>query len=36
MTPSPPDFAKAVFFKNLAGVSTGKNAQFTHAPLRSV
>ena len=36
MTPSPPDFAKAVRFKNLAGISTGKNAQFTHAPLRSV
>ena len=27
---------KAVFLKNLAGISTGKNAQFTHAPLRSV
>ena len=30
-----PDLVEAVFFKNLAGVSAGKNAQFTHAPLRS-
>ena len=36
MTAASPDFAKAVFFKNLAGISAGKNAQFTHAPLRSV
>ena len=36
MTPAPPDFAEAVFFKDPAGISTGKNSQFTHAPLRSV
>ena len=36
MTAASPDLAKAVFFKNIAGVSTGKNAQFTHALLRSV
>ena len=36
MTATSPDFAKAVFFKDPAGISTGKNAQFTHAPLRSV
>jgi hypothetical protein len=36
MTAASPDLAKAVFFKNLAGISTGMNAQFTHAPLRSV
>ena len=36
MAAASPDLAKAVFFKNLAGISTGKNAQFTHAPLRSV
>ncbi len=36
MTTAPPDFAEAVLFKNLAGISTGKNAQFTHALLRSV
>ena len=36
MTAASPDLAKAVFFKNLAGISTGKNTQFTHAPLRSV
>ncbi len=36
MTAASPDLVEAVFFKNLAGVSTGKNAQFTHALLRSV
>ena len=36
MTAAPPDFAEAVFFKDPAGISTGKNSQFTHAPLRSV
>ena len=36
MTAASPDLVEAVFFKNLAGVSAGKNSQFTHAPLRSV
>ena len=36
MTTASPDLAEAVFFKNSAGISTGKNSQFTHAPLRSV
>ena len=36
MTTASSDLAEAVLFKNLAGVSTGKNSQFTHAPLRSV
>ena len=36
MTTALPDLAEAVFFKNLVGVSAGKNAQFTHALLRSV
>ena len=35
MTAASPDLVEAVFFKNLAGDSAGKNAQFTHAPLRS-
>jgi hypothetical protein len=35
MTTAAPDLVEAVFFKNLAGVSAGKNAQLTHAPLRS-
>ena len=36
MTAASPDLVEAVFFKNLAGVSAGKNSQFTHALLRSV
>jgi hypothetical protein len=36
MTAASPDLAKAVFFKGPAGISTGKNSQFTHAPLRNV
>jgi hypothetical protein len=36
MTAAPPDFAEALFFKDPTGISTGKNSQFTHAPLRSV
>ena len=35
MAAASPDLVEAVFFKNLVGVSAGKNAQFTHAPLRS-
>ena len=35
MTAASPDLVEAVFFKNLAGVSAGKNAQFTHVLLRS-
>ena len=36
MTAASSNLVEAVFLKNLAGISTGKNAQFTHAPLRSV
>lgn len=36
MTAASPDLVEAVFLKNLAGVSAGENAQFTHVPLRSV
>ena len=35
MATASPGFAKAVFLKNLAGISTGRNAQFTPALLRS-
>jgi hypothetical protein len=36
MTAVPSDLVKAALFKNHAGISAGKNAQFTPAPLRSV
>lgn len=36
MTAAAPNFSEAVLFKNPAGISTGKNVQFTHAPLRNV
>jgi hypothetical protein len=35
MTATSPDLLEAVFLQNLADVSAGESAQFTHAPLRS-
>ena len=35
MTTPSPDLVEAVFLQNLAGVSAGKDPEFTHAPLRS-